>query len=76
MKDRDKSIQRRDFLRRVTAGLGLAVGSSSLPHEALAADAPTASDEKRKSRYQPNSAEVQDFYRVNRYPPGSKGSSC
>ena len=25
-------------------------------------------DEKRKSRYQANSAEVQTFYRVNRYP--------
>jgi hypothetical protein len=76
MKDRDKGIQRRDFLRRVTAGIGLAAGSSGLPHEALASDSSIAADKKRQSRYQPNSAEVQDFYRVNRYPPGSRGKSC
>jgi hypothetical protein len=76
MKDPDKGILRRDFLRRVTAGVGLAAGSSGLPRQALAEDAPIASDKKRRSRYQPDSAEVQDFYRVNRYPPGSKGSKC
>ena len=27
-----------------------------------------SNDEKRKARYQPNSAQVQTFYRVNRYP--------
>ena len=27
-----------------------------------------SNDEKRKARYQPNSREVQTFYRVNRYP--------
>ena len=25
--------------------------------------------DKSKARYQPNSKDVQDFYRVNRYPP-------
>jgi len=35
--------------------------------------ADTESDsEKRKARYQPNSPEVQTFYRVNRYPPKKK----
>ena len=34
---------------------------------AAAADTET-NDEKRKARYQPNSAQVQTFYRVNRYP--------
>jgi hypothetical protein len=76
MKEQGKGIQRRDFLRRATAGVGFAVGSSSLPHEAVASDGAITGDKKRRSRYQPNSAEVQDFYRVNRYPPGSRGSSC
>ena len=30
--------------------------------------ATATSDEKRKARFQPNAAEVQTFYRVNRYP--------
>jgi hypothetical protein len=34
-----------------------------------AAARPTTGRDKRKARYQANSAEVQDFYRVNRYPP-------
>jgi hypothetical protein len=76
MKEQDKGVPRRDFLRRVTAGVSLAVGSTAMPRRVLAEDAPTASDKKRRSRYQPDSAEIQDFYRVNRYPPGSKGSSC
>lgn len=76
MKDRDKGIQRRDFLRRVTAGVGLAVGASGLPRTAPAADEPVTGDKKRRARYQADSAEVKDFYRVNRYPPGPRGSSC
>jgi hypothetical protein len=66
MKEQDKGIERRDFLRRVTVSVGFAIGASSLPREALAADEPT--DEKRKARYQANSPDVQSFYRVNRYP--------
>jgi hypothetical protein len=66
MKEQDKGIERRDFLRRMTTGVGLAVSASSLPLEALAADEPA--DEKRKARYQANSRDVQSFYRVNRYP--------
>jgi hypothetical protein len=66
MKKQDKGIERRDFLQRVTAGVGFAVGASSLPQKALAAEEPA--DEKRKARYQANSPDVQSFYRVNRYP--------
>jgi hypothetical protein len=33
-----------------------------------AAAKPTTSADKRRARYQPNSKEVQEFYRVNRYP--------
>jgi hypothetical protein len=76
MKDRDKGIQRRDLLWRLTAGMGVAVTSSSMPHEAVASGGSTTADKKRQSRYQPNSTEIQDFYRVNRYPPGSKAKSC
>ena len=66
MKEQGKGLERRDFLRRMTAGVGFVVGASSLSGEALAADEPA--DEKRKSRYQANSPDVQSFYRVNRYP--------
>jgi hypothetical protein len=66
MKKQDEGIERRAFLRRITAGVGFAVGASGLPRETLAADEPV--DEKRKARYQANSADVQSFYRVNRYP--------
>jgi hypothetical protein len=33
-----------------------------------AAAEPASSSDKRKARYRADSAEVQDFYRVNRYP--------
>jgi hypothetical protein len=33
-----------------------------------AAAQPESRKDKRKARYQASSAEVQDFYRVNRYP--------
>jgi len=54
------TLDRRDVLR-------------ALAGTAVAASAPAAADsesdsEKRKPRYQPNSPEVQTFYRVNRYP--------
>jgi hypothetical protein len=41
--------------------------SGTLATEAVAAEQ-FAGPNKRKSRYQPNSIEVQDFYRVNSYP--------
>ncbi|SEF10667.1 hypothetical protein SAMN05444161_8457 [Rhizobiales bacterium GAS191] len=59
-------IRRRDLLLTVGAGVGLAVRSGVLPDQAAAAPVPI--NEKRKARYQANSAEVQNFYRVNRYP--------
>jgi hypothetical protein len=57
-------IRRRDLLLAVTAsGAAAAMGAASIP-------APRAarSRDKRKPQYQANSAEVQTFYRVNRYP--------
>jgi hypothetical protein len=60
-------VRRRDLLRAAVAGI--AAMSTAAVVSAPAAEAPqrTAKD-KRRSRYQANSAEVQNFYRVNRYP--------
>jgi len=67
MKQDDKSkLGRRDFLRAVGAGAGLAVAAAApLATEAEAAETP---QEERKARYQANSADVKNFYRVNSYP--------
>jgi hypothetical protein len=64
--DRSKSLGRREFLRTLGAGATVAAAAGPLSVEARA-DTET-NDEKRKARYQPNSADVQTFYRVNRYP--------
>jgi hypothetical protein len=67
MKKQDKSnLGRRDFLRAMGAGAGLAVTAAApLATEAAAAESDA---DKKKARYQANSAEVQTFYKVNRYP--------
>ena len=59
-------VGRRDFLRVLGAGAGVAVVSAALVTEAKADS--ENHDEKRKTRYNANSAEVQTYYRVNRYP--------
>jgi hypothetical protein len=68
MKEQDKKskVGRRDFLRAMGAGAGLAVTAAApLATEAAA----TESDaDKKKARYQANSTDVQTFYKVNRYP--------
>lgn len=67
MKEDDKAkLGRRDFLRAVGAGAGLAV-SAAAPLATQAAASETDA-EKKKARYQANSTDVQAFYRVNRYP--------
>ena len=62
-------IGRRDLLRVLAAGAG-AVAASAAPLAAAAAAERENTDaaKKRRARYQPNSPEVQTFYRVNRYP--------
>jgi hypothetical protein len=67
MKERSRlMIGRRAVLGAVT-GAGIAASAAKAP--ALASVEPSASrDEKRRARYRPDSAEVQTFYRVNRYP--------
>jgi hypothetical protein len=67
MGDRHKAtIGRRQLLRTGIIGI-VATTASALETSTVAADTET-NDEKRKARFQPNSAEVQNFYRVNRYP--------
>jgi len=61
-----EAVRRRDVLRVLGVGAGAAVAGSSTLIEPAAAQ--VSDDEKRKSRYQPNSADVQNYYRVNRYP--------
>lgn len=56
------SVHRRDLLC-----FAIATAAATLATEAVAAEQ-FAGPNKRKSRYQPNSTEVQDFYRVNSYP--------
>jgi hypothetical protein len=60
-------VGRRDLLRAVMTGAAAAAAISSASIETAEAK-PSTTGDKRRARYQPNSAEVQDFYRVNRYP--------
>jgi hypothetical protein len=60
------TIGRRQLLRAGMTGF-FATAATALEPGTAAADAETNS-EKRKARFQANSAEVQTFYRVNRYP--------
>jgi hypothetical protein len=66
MKQNDKTkVARRDFLRVLGAGAGVAATAAPLAGVAKA-DSETA-DEKRKARYR-ETDDVKAFYRVNRYP--------
>jgi hypothetical protein len=67
MKERPKTtVRRRDLLCLVVVGAGAAV-TNAVAAEPAAAKSVDLKD-KRKARYQPNSAEVRNFYRVNSYP--------
>jgi hypothetical protein len=61
-------VRRRDVVRALVVGAGIAATASGPAATPAAADTET-NTEKRKARYQANSPEVQTFYRVNRYPP-------
>ncbi len=60
-------VGRRDFLRALGAGAGVAVTASGPLVEEAAADS-ESNDEKRKARYKADLPDVQSYYRVNRYP--------
>jgi hypothetical protein len=67
MKERPRIVvRRRDLLGLVLAGTGAAVASAVAAKPAAAK--PVDRNEKRKARYQADSAEVRNFYRVNSYP--------
>ncbi len=61
------AVDRRDFLRALSAGAGVAATAAAPLATTAQADS-ESNEEKRKARYQANSANVQTFYRVNRYP--------
>ncbi len=65
-KQRKAALGRREFLRTLSAGVTLVAATGPLTSEARAATANY--QDRSKARYQPNSPEVQNFYRVNRYP--------
>jgi hypothetical protein len=58
---------RRDFLRALGAGAGLAATAAAPLATHAKADSQSDGD-KRKARYKADSPEVQKYYRVNRYP--------
>jgi formate dehydrogenase region TAT target len=60
------TMGRRQLLRAGMIGF-VATAASTLETGIVAADTET-NDDKRKARYQESSTEVQNFYRVNRYP--------
>ena len=66
-RDSKSAIGRRDVLRALGAGAGVAV-TAAAPFATPAQADSENNDEKRKARYQANSKEIQTFYRVNRYP--------
>jgi len=66
MKKQPKAMTgRRELLRALGGGVASAAVAGSFT-EARAL--PTSYQDRRKSEYQANSPEVQNFYRVNRYP--------
>jgi hypothetical protein len=66
----EKQVGRRDFLLALGVGAGVAAAATGPLIQEAAADG-ESNEEKRKARYQADSPDVQDFYRVNRYPAKS-----
>jgi hypothetical protein len=67
MKKQQKAMTgRREFLRALAGGVASVAVAGSLAGEARAL--PANYQDRRKTEYQANSPEVQNFYRVNRYP--------
>jgi hypothetical protein len=71
MKQQDKTqnkatVGRRDFLRALGAGAGVAA-TAAAPLAGTAKADNESNDEKRKTRYK-ETDHVKAFYRVNRYP--------
>ena len=62
----EKPVARRDFLRVLGVGAGVAAGAAAPLATAAMADSEN-NDDKRKARYK-ETDHVKAFYRVNRYP--------
>jgi nitrous oxide reductase len=62
-----RKLGRREFLRALGAGAGVAVATAAPLATQAVADSEN-NDEKRKARYKADSASIQTYYRVNRYP--------
>jgi hypothetical protein len=63
--DSKSKLGRRSFLHAIGTGVVLASG---VPLATPVIADTENNDEKRKARYEANSADVQSYYRVNRYP--------
>jgi hypothetical protein len=62
---KERKFARRDVLRALGAGAGVAVSAAGpLVREADGQEG----EQQGKKRYQENSPDVQAYYRVNRYP--------
>jgi hypothetical protein len=61
-----REFGRREFLRTLGAGAAAVAASEGVVDEA---HADWNYQDKSKAKYQPDSKNVQNFYRVNRYPP-------
>jgi hypothetical protein len=67
MRERPRTIlRRRDLFGLALTGAGAAVANAVAAEPAAAQ--PIDTKYKRRSRYQPDSAEIRNFYRVNSYP--------
>jgi hypothetical protein len=66
MKSETRTVGRREVLRALGAGAGIAVAGSAPLATAANADS-ESNDDKRKARYK-ETDHVKTFYRVNRYP--------
>jgi hypothetical protein len=64
--DSKAQVDRRGLLRALGISASAAVTPVALASEAKADS--ESNDEKRKARYNANSADVKAFYRVNNYP--------
>lgn len=67
MKDRETAIDRRNFLRKASAGTAIAGASLATPLMTSARADSENNDEKLKARYRVTD-DVKAYYRVNRYP--------
>jgi hypothetical protein len=66
MKPETRKVARRDFLRSLGVGAGVAATATGPLAGSAQADTEN-NDEKRKARYR-ETDHVKTFYRVNRYP--------